>query len=124
MVDAFLQENDRFVFTAAVLEGRDPRVEAAIKEVCKHRNYKLLAVNARSNHVHVVVSAQGKPEPIVDAFKSYATRKLRSEGLISDSLSPWSRGRSRRYLWKEQHVEKAIFYVRYGQGDIEFDIED
>jgi hypothetical protein len=52
-------------------------IEAAICEVCEHRAYDLKAVNARSNHVHAVVSAQSKPEPIRDAFKSYATRRLR-----------------------------------------------
>src|SRR5437868_7061684 len=41
-------------------------IEAAIYEVCEHRGYALKAVNARSNHVHAVVSAQSKPEPIRD----------------------------------------------------------
>ncbi|HLA96354.1 MAG TPA: transposase [Pyrinomonadaceae bacterium] len=52
-------------------------VEKALKEVCVNRNYEIFAVNVRSNHAHAVVSAQSKPEPIANAFKSYATRALR-----------------------------------------------
>ena len=93
-------------------------VKEAIKEVCEFRNYELWAVNVRTNHFHAVVSGQSKPEPIADAFKSYATRKLRQESLIGMGVRPWARGKSRRYLWKPKHVSRAIDYVLYGQGDI------
>src|SRR5947207_7510501 len=51
-------------------------VELAIREVCTHRHYLLHALNVRTNHVHSVVSAHGKPEKVMDSFKAYATRKL------------------------------------------------
>jgi len=92
-------------------------VEKAVREVCRHRRYALLALNARTNHVHAVISAACKPEPILDALKAYATRKLRKGGLISTGTKPWVRHGSTRYLWKEQQVEKAIDYVLYGQGE-------
>jgi REP element-mobilizing transposase RayT len=93
-------------------------VKDAINEVCDYRAYDLKAINVRTNHAHAVVAAQSKPEPIVDAFKSYSTRKLRETGLLAANVRPWARGRSRRYLWKPQHVSRAIDYVLYGQGDI------
>src|ERR1051325_7009432 len=97
-------------------------VTGAINEVCRHRDYGLCAVSVRTNHFHVVVSAQSKPEPIADTFKSYSTRKLRNLGLIGKTVKPWARGKSRRYLWKPKHVARAVDYVLYGQGDIpEFD---
>jgi REP element-mobilizing transposase RayT len=92
-------------------------VEKAVREVCRYRGYGLLALNARTNHVHAIVSAARKPEPILEALKAYATRKLREAGLISASTKPWVRHGSTRYLWKERHVEKAMHYVLYGQGD-------
>ncbi|HEX5702905.1 MAG TPA: transposase [Pyrinomonadaceae bacterium] len=98
-------------------------VKSAIEGVCQHREYHLSAVNVRTNHFHVVVSAQCKPEPVADAFKSYATRQLRADGLIGKKVRPWARGKSRRYLWKPRHVSRAIDYVLYGQGDIP-DFED
>jgi REP element-mobilizing transposase RayT len=99
-------------------------VERAVREVCHHRAYALLALSARTNHVHVVVSAACKPEPILETFKAYATRKLRQMGLISASMKPWVRHGSTRYLWKERHVEKAMNYVLYGQGDDPLDLDD
>jgi len=99
-------------------------VETAVKELCEQRKYHLQAINVRSNHVHAVVSAQAKPERIADAFKAFATKKLREENLFSKELQIWARGRSRRYLWKPRHVDLAIDYVLYGQGDLPFDIQE
>jgi REP element-mobilizing transposase RayT len=95
-------------------------IEAAIGEVCRYRGYDLQAVNCRSNHFHAVISTQSKPEPIANAFKSYATRKMRELNLIDNKIRVWSRGCSRRYLWKPRHVSLAIEYVLYGQGDFDF----
>lgn len=99
-------------------------VEIAIAELCENRKYFLQAINVRSNHVHAVVSAQANPERIADAFKAFATKKLRAENLISSEIKVWSRGRSRRFLWKPRHVMLAIDYVLYSQGDLPFELED
>ena len=92
-------------------------VELAIREVCRFRRYDLLAVNVRTNHVHAVISAACIPEPILDALKAYATRKLRRHGLISATTKPWVRHGSTRYLWKEDQVNKAVAYVMCDQGE-------
>lgn len=65
--------------TAPVVLDRSQRkaVQDAIKEVCKHRDHYLHAVNVRSNHAHSVIGAQSKPERIADALKAYSTRRLR-----------------------------------------------
>ena len=77
----------------------------------------------RSNHIHAIVSALREPEPILDAFKSYATRALRRAGLLAASIKPWARHGSTIYLWKEPDVEKAVEYVLLGQ-DREFSLND
>jgi len=105
-------------------ESQRRTVESAIRELCEKRKYFLRAINVRTNHAHAVVSAQAKPERIADAFKAFATKKLREENLCAKDLRIWSRGRSRRYLWKPRHVAKAIDYVLFGQGDEPFDPED
>ncbi|MDQ3181093.1 MAG: transposase [Acidobacteriota bacterium] len=94
------------------------KVEEAIAGVCQYKNYNLHAVNARSNHVHFVVAAASKPELLINIFKAYSTRKLREEKLVNSEVRLWSRGGSRRYLWKPRHVALAVEYVLYGQGDI------
>src|SRR5262249_55680035 len=96
-------------------------VQASIEEVCRFRGYQLYGLNVRTTHAHTVVAAAVKPEPIADAFKAYATRSLRVERLIPHDTKVWSRGRSRRYLWKENHVSAAIDYVLYCQGQVSFE---
>ncbi|MBK8465162.1 MAG: transposase [Chloracidobacterium sp.] len=99
-------------------------VELAFKELCQRRGYGLRAANVRTNHAHAVVSAQMKPERLADALKANATKMLREALLISSDTKVWSRGRSRRYLWKPRHVSGAIDYVLYCQSDLPFDLVD
>ena len=96
-------------------------VESAVDEVCQNRGYELRAVNARTNHVHAVVSAQVKPEKIINALKAYSTRNLRQQNMFALDLRVWARGKSRRYLWKPQNVLAAIDYTLYSQGWIPFE---
>jgi len=56
-------------------------------------------------------------EAVMNAFKANATRELREAGLITPDVRVWSRGGSTRYLWKASHVDGAVDYVLFGQGD-------
>ncbi len=54
-----------------ILSPRQRRiVDEAIRETCRIRKWSLLALNARTNHVHVVVTAHKKPELVLNAFKA------------------------------------------------------
>jgi REP element-mobilizing transposase RayT len=92
-------------------------VERAVREVSKRRGYNLLAVHARTEHVHILVSSSSKPEPIMTAFKAYSTRRLRIDGLIGREDKVWSRHGSTKYIWTEPSVRNAIEYVLHEQGD-------
>ncbi|MBL8181742.1 MAG: transposase [Blastocatellia bacterium] len=102
----------------AVLLDSESRqlVETAIREVCKVRGYRLIAINVRTNHVHVVVNKMGTPERIMDSFKAYATRALRTANLFGTEQMVWSRHGSTRYLWTDDHIDSAVEYVVHGQG--------
>jgi REP element-mobilizing transposase RayT len=89
----------------------------AIAEVCQFRGYVLHGLNVRTNHAHVVVNNAGQPERIMNSFKAYATKALRSAGLAASNQKIWSRHGSTRYLWTEEHIATAVDYVLYGQGD-------
>src|SRR4051794_34073259 len=91
-------------------------VDNEIREVCLKRDYDLRALNVRTNHFHTVISAQKKPELIANAFKSNATRCLRERDLVAPGTKIWSRGRSRRYLWKPWQLAGAIDYTLNRQG--------
>lgn len=101
-----------------LLDGRMRSVVAdSIRSVCAIRHYGLPALNVRTNHAHVVVSAETPPTSIMTAFKANATRDLREAGLITSDQRVWSRGGSTRYLWKPRNVELAVDYTLNGQGD-------
>jgi REP element-mobilizing transposase RayT len=91
-------------------------VQAAIRETCNVRKWLLLAINVRTNHIHTVVSANRNADLVLNAFKANATRQLRSAGLWRHAFSPWADKGSKRRLWNEQSVAKAIDYVVNGQG--------
>ena len=92
--------------------------ENAIRETCTVRKWALLAINVRTNHVHTVVSiGNAKPDSALNAFKAYATRRMRREGCWRLERGPRADKGSKRSLWNERSVEKAIDYVLNGQGD-------
>ena len=93
-------------------------VETAIRETCDTRGWFLKAINVRTNHVHSVVSANRKPELVMNAFKANATSMMIKYSLWQRGLKPWSRHGSTRYLWNEKSVARAIDYVINGQGDV------
>lgn len=92
-------------------------VESAIREVCLFRKYDLYALQVRTNHVHCVVVSGDTPEKAMTTFKSDATRRLRTEGLVHPDTTVWSRHGSTLYLWSDNEVERALDYVVNGQGD-------
>jgi REP element-mobilizing transposase RayT len=91
-------------------------VEAQVAETCSHRNWILHAVNCRSNHLHIVVTANvTKPKKIRVDLKAWATRTLKSN--FDNARKNWFAERgSIRYLNNDDELEAAILYVRDGQG--------
>ena len=93
-------------------------VESAIRQTCVFRKWLLRALSVRTNHVHVVVSiGEKKPELALNAFKANATRQMRQDGCWQHERSPWVDKGSKRNLWNERSIERAIDYVINGQGD-------
>ena len=92
-------------------------VDQAIREVCTHRRWPLHAIHVRTNHVHVVVSAEVVPEKVMSDFKAYATRRLREACLHSSKDKVWAEHGSTRYLWTEQQILEKVHYTLYEQGE-------
>ena len=91
-------------------------VDAAIRDVCAYREWRLHALNVRTNHVHLVVSAGVAPEQAMTTLKAWATRRLRQAGLVVEGAKPWSRHGSTRYLWRVDEIEATVRYVLEEQG--------
>jgi len=96
---------------------RRAAVYRGIRETCELRNWRLWALNVRSNHVHSVVTANCHSKRVRAALKANATRTMRESGCWESERSPWSGGGSRRFIWTEQQLIEAIDYVLYGHGD-------
>ncbi len=89
----------------------------AIRQVCAHRGWILLAAHVRTTHVHAVVEAEAPPERVMSDFKVYASRRLNRMGLDTPERKRWARHGSTRWLWKPQHISAAIQYVVAEQGE-------
>jgi len=114
------QHNKNLLKGEAVILDANQRssVETAICQTCVFRKWLLRAINVRTNHVHVVVSiGEKKPELALNAFKANATRQMRQDGCWQREHSPWVDKGSKRNLWNERSIERAIDYVINGQGD-------
>jgi len=86
-------------------------VALSIQETADRHDWLIYAVNVRTNHVHVVVGGSVAPEEILSSFKANATRAMRQTGSWAGDYRPWSAGGSKRYLWSEDSVRRAIEYV-------------
>ena len=90
-------------------------VARQIAETCRHRGWRLYAVNCRSNHVHAVVSAAGiHPRKIRIDLKAWTTRCLKQQ-FDATRMNWWAERGSIRFLYDEPSLEAATLYTREGQ---------
>ena len=96
-------------------EQQRDAVERQIAETCRHRGWHLHAVNCRSNHVHVVVSAPNtRPKKIRADLKAWATRCLKQQ-FDPERENWWAERGSIRWLYGDDSLEAAFTYVTEGQ---------
>ena len=98
-------------------------VESQIAETCQHRGWHLHAVNCRSNHVHVVVTAPGVSTKKLRAdLKAWATRCLKDR-FDAKRENWWAERGSVRFLNSEASLEGAVVYVLDVQDRMGRDVE-
>jgi REP element-mobilizing transposase RayT len=86
-------------------------VEKAARATAEHRRWRLHAVNARTEHVHVVLTARGDPARVLGALKAWATRSLVEAGLVERGRRLWSRHGSTKYIWDQDGLAQVYDYV-------------
>ena len=87
-----------------------------IQEVLRHRGWRLWAAHVRSNHMHLIATAEAKPEKVMSDVKAWCSRRLR-ERLEKTDRTRWTQHGSTRYLTTEDAFHEAVRYVVGGQGD-------
>src|SRR3984957_17716809 len=95
---------------------RKAMLEAIINR-CNRADWSVMAAHVRSNHVHVIVQAQEKPEFVMTQLKSAASRRLNDQGFDDRTRKRWARHGSTRTLFNAESVRQAIRYVLDGQGE-------
>ena len=101
-------------------------VEVVIKQHCLHRGWTLHAVSARSNHVHVAVSASvtvrntaGRPadgiKRVRDQLKANATRVLRGLDNPLKQERVWTKGGDIQVIDSIEDLEHIILYITEAQ---------
>jgi hypothetical protein len=102
-------------------------VERTVREHCAIRRWTLHAVNCRTTHLHVVVTANRHPDEVREQLKAWCTRRLKElevERAKTPSLARrvsireqwWAERGSKRYINDPDSLEAAIVYVRDGQA--------
>jgi len=82
----------------------------------EHRGWHLWAVNARSTHVHIVVTAAGySGKTVRDQFKANTTRGLREQWPQFCNRPVWTVGGDWTCINTEDDLEQIVLYVRDAQ---------
>ena len=118
----FVPPNTNFVELEALILNDSPlilsieqrvAIEKGLQELCLKRHWQLHAINVRSNHIHLVVTAvETKPEKVMSDMKAKATRVLRKMKVISEDRKPWTEHGSTIYLFNQEEFVNACHYVR------------
>lgn len=104
-------------------------VERQLAETCNVRGWELHIVNCRTNHVHVVVTADRPPRIVRNQLKAWCTRRLKEleavrrqacgracePGAIRENW--WAERGSQRFINDEEALEATVIYVRDGQDE-------
>ena len=91
-------------------------VEREIERLAGFRNWQLWARNARTNHVHVVVTASGySGKKVRDQFKANCTRVLRESWKQFIDRPVWTVGGDWQCINDEDELEQVVLYVGEAQ---------
>lgn len=88
-------------------------VERECQRHCEHRSWHLWVVNARSTHVHAVVTASGcSGKTVRDQLKANGTRGLRERWTQFGDRPVWTVGGDWACINAEDDLEQVCVYVR------------
>jgi REP element-mobilizing transposase RayT len=109
----------RMVEAAVVLtEAQRALIERTVREHCQIRGWRLHAINARTNHIHVVVTANRDPDEVMNQFKAWSSRKLSDASGRTQAVAKkagrrhwFTEGGDKALIESEDYLEHAIQYV-------------
>lgn len=90
-------------------------VENACCDHCQHRGWTLIAVAARTNHVHVIVISDSAPDSTRDQLKANCTSALRRQAQPLAVSRTWTRLGDVEILDTDEDIEACVIYVTESQ---------
>ena len=117
--DAKREQVEREAMTQPAYSMDAPRreiVRDAIVTLALEKGWRLWAVHARTNHVHVVIAAPRGPGRLMSDMKARASRDLSRAGFENAERRRWTRHGSTKHLFRESDVQEKINYTLYEQG--------
>jgi REP element-mobilizing transposase RayT len=103
---------ERALKTSPVVFSPEDRtlVESQIRETCRFRGWTIHALEVRTNHIHIVLTARNAmPEKAMDDLKAWGTRALNQRH--GKRPSWWTRGGSKRWINTDDSLATVIQYV-------------
>jgi len=92
-------------------------VRRAIVDASAYRRWTPIALHLRTTHLHAVVDAADPVSKVVNTWKAYSTRALRTAGLVTSERKIWAHSANSTWLKGDVALTRAIRYVLDGQGD-------
>jgi REP element-mobilizing transposase RayT len=97
-------------------------VKQTIVSHCRIREWTLHACNARTNHVHLVVSADHGIDDVMNQLKAWCSRKLSDSAGLTKVVAKkagrrrwFTEGGDKEEIHDEEHLRNAIRYVNERQ---------
>jgi REP element-mobilizing transposase RayT len=93
-------------------------VEQTIRDHCRIRHWHLHAVNARTNHIHAVVTTDRDPQEVMNQLKAWCSRKLSDAAGLVETVAKkagrrrwFTEGGNQETIDTEEYLTNAIEYV-------------
>jgi REP element-mobilizing transposase RayT len=117
------ESRDRMAQPAVILsDTQRALIENTIRRHCDIRGWELHAINARTNHVHVVVSTERDPDEVMNQLKAQCSRVLSDSAGLETPVAKkagrrrwFTEGGDKELIHDEEHLRNAIRYVLEGQ---------
>ena len=115
---AFRRANDAMTSDVVVLSDLQRKmIERVIDDHCRFRSWELHARNARTNHIHVVVTAATRGGTVRSQLKAWSNRRLSEHagltGVGKEGLKKWFTEKGDvEWIESTEDLENVVLYVK------------
>ena len=97
-------------------------VEQTIRDHCRIRGWHLHALHVGAVHIHIVVTADRRPEEVMSQLKAWTSRRLSDHAGLRDRVAKkagrrrwWTEHGSTKWINDEEYLRNSVRYVEERQ---------